>query len=325
MTPLEDARRLGRSVRIPLFLTLIAAVVALLAAPATAAASPADRSVYEPVAWSNGMVLCEFNGSVPEVVVSALASDDTGLALAAGSIAEVSALGVDVAVANLSAADWTATNASNASVLALVYTADVTVTSPLALAVSLGSVRVAVEFALALPTGPAAASADSVAFQFLISSWPWQTLGDHLQLALPSWAAYSDNERLALGSAGGPLLTGVSASTGASLEVLYGATSAAVDPGTVLASTVSAVASVGGNNSSAALTVEFGSTDGPYSSLSYAGSVRVFVPTTIAGIPTIDLLLVGGAAALVSAVVALGTRRVRGRPSRLTYVEEEVP
>ena len=46
-------------------------------------------------------------------------------------------------------------------------------------------------------------------------------------------------------------------------------------------------------------------------------------PSEIAGIPTIDFVAVGAVGALISVLVAAGVRSVRGRPSDLTFVDEE--
>jgi hypothetical protein len=311
--------------RLPLLLAAVLAAVGLLTVAPTGAASPVVAPVYEPSSWTNGIVLCDFNGTMPVVAVSALSRAETGLAVEPATMTERSADGAAVASANLAGATWAATNESNASAYAVVYGANASVISASGPATPLGSVAVTVEFALALHAGTAASPVDSVAMNLLISSWPWQTTGDHLALTIPAWPAYADEEHLVFGGGGTSVVAGVSNSSGATFEQMSGAPSATADPGTAGAKSVPTTTTVAGGSSFAVLSVSFGSTAGSYSSLSYQGRLQVVLPATVAGIPTLDLLLVGGAAALVAVGVAVGTHRVRGRPSRLTYVEDEVP
>ncbi len=305
-----------------------AVAVALLILPLTATAAPASRLVYEPSSWTNGVVLCEFTPSTPEVAISALARDDSGVTSGAGTMTEVSILGTVLATSNMSDANWTVTNNSTADAYAALYTSTMSVFGPALPSTLLGFVHVSVEYVLPLVATNATTSTDTVTIYVDISGWPWQILGDHLAMTMASWPTYDSEEHLALGSSAGALLSGVSTANGAVQEQLFGSTTATADPGSPSAAVVAATPSVSGNSTGAVVAVDFGSNAGSFSSLGYSMNVHVLPPTalaSIAGIPPAYFAASGAAAVLVTGLVAVATQRVRARTSRLTYVDEKEP
>ncbi len=322
--PAERAR--GRCLR---FAWIPAIAMVLVILPLTSAAAPTARLVYEPSSWSNGVVLCEFAPSTAEVAVSALARDDSGLTAAAGTMTEYSILGTAMASANMSDATWTASNESNATAYAVQYTSTMSVLGPALPSTLLGTVQIGVEFVLPFAATNASPDVDTVAIHVSITGWPWQILGDHLEMSIASWPAYDTEEHLALGSSAGALLSGVSVATGAVQELLFGSTTATADPGSPSAAAVAATPSVSGNSTAATVAVDFGSSAGSYGSLDYSMGVDVLpplaAPSALAGIPPAYFAASGAAAVLVAGLVAVTAQRARSRTSRLTYVDEEEP
>ncbi len=320
-------RRSGRiGARFPrraaLTIASIVGLAVLFVVPAAAMAGvPATTWGATPPSWTNGRVLCVFSPSVPSVGVSALARPGTGLTVGLGSLVEVTADGSIVATANVSGATWTAENLSSEDAYDLSYTASASVVGPAA--ASEGTVSLQVQFVLPAYETEPTPSLDAVQVALSVLGWPWQAAADHLTLSLVVTPSFPSAEHLVLGAATGPLVAGTSRSSGATWEELYVSSSANATPlsgGTI---PVRATASVAGTSSAATVGVAFGTAAGAFTSLSYTAQVQVVFPSTIAGIPTLDLVAVGGAAAVLSLVLAAGVRRMRRRPSDLVYAEEE--
>lgn len=301
---------------------VLAGTLLLLLVPLASAAPSAAGWSDPPLSWSNGLVLCEFAPSSPTVAVSALARAGTGVSSTVGSISEAGASGALVSTSNLSSAGWTTTNLSTDSDYDLDYAAQAAVTKASTPYTVLGSVGVRVDFGLPMYAGLPSGSTDTVAVNLLISGWPWQATSDHLALTLTSWPSYAGEEHLLLGSSPGTLLSAVSTPGGVTFEQMSGSTSAVANPGSASPVNVAATPSASGNSSLATVSVTFGATAGGFSALSYSASVRVLFPASVAGIPILDLLAVGGIAALITILVASGARRMRARPSDLVYADE---
>lgn len=295
----------------------------LLIVPVAAATAPDTSWGIAPPSWSNGLVLCQFSGTAPVVGVSALAREQSGLSASIGSISEVSSAGAVRANATLSSADWAVTNFSNDDAYDLGYVAHAAVNGPAAPFPLLGSVDLRVDFVLPIYSGSPSGATDTVSIAILLSNWSWQGAGDHLVLALDASPSYATTEHLALGGSPGELVSGVATSGGATWEEISASTSAVADPTSPAPTSVSASPSVMGNSSHGVISVAFGSDAGEFAGLSYSTTVHVLFPTTIAGIPTVDIIAVTGVATLVAALTAVATRQVRRRPSDLTYVDEE--
>ena len=295
----------------------------LLLLPLASTTSAATAWDPAPKEWSNGVVLCEFMSSVPTVSVSALERAQTGLSATLGSVQEVNPSGQVVAIATASTANWSASNLSNDDEYDLSYSLLVPVTGPTPSAPSLGSAYLTVAYVLPAYQGSTNGSVDSVSVDVQVSAWPWQGVGDHLALTLQVWPSFTDEEHLVFGGPSADWLTSVSKSSGTALEQMDGSTSAIANPSSSNPTVIPASASVSGNASGAVVSVSFGSAAGAFSALNYSASVSVLFPSTIAGIPTVDLVAVGSVAALISVLVAAGVRTMRSRPSDLKYVDEE--
>ena len=314
-------RRSSPTIRIAL--TVAGALLLLLPLASTASAATAWDPT--PRSWTNGTVLCEFAPTAPTVSVSALSRAGTGLTVSALSLAEVGPTGMAVARSNLGTAAWTGANDSSTEAYDLAYSVTANVTSVGASTHTLGTVELRVDYVLPAYDDSGEGSVSSVAVDFQLAGWPWQSEGDHLVLTFGAVPSFLGEETIVLGASGGSLLTSVSDSSGAAFERMNGAPEANVTSSFGALTPVPATASVVGNGTAATIGVAIGSSAGAFSSLNYSASVEVLFPATIAGIPTVDLVAVGGVAALISGLVAVGVRRARGRPSDLTFVETEEP
>ena len=300
------------------FLLLGAAFV-----PATSAA-PAWNP--EPVSWTNGVVLCQFSASRPSVNVSALDLNGTGLTIGFGGIAELRPNGSIAATADFTNASWAFWNASTEDSYDLAFTAEVTVDSTAPTPARIGVADVRIDFVLPVHAGTAGGSLTTVTVGLSVSNWTWQGMGDSLEVRLPAAPAFPLAEHLAASTAPGWLLTSVSNSSGRSLAWLQPGSNALAQPASGVAVTVSATPTLALQSAaSGTVTVVFGPSAGAYRSLTYDTEVGIVLPSTIAGIPLADFVAVGAAAAASSLAIAAVARRIRARPSRLIYSDEEGP
>jgi hypothetical protein len=297
----------------------------LLLVPLASTASAAPSWDPAPTGWTNGFVMCEFSPTLPTVSVSAVERVQSGLSTTVASVAEVDPSGQTVAVATVSGSNWTATNVSNDDVYDLAYTLAAPVSAATGSEAPLGTASLSVDYVLPVYAGGTGGSVDTVQVDFEVSDWPWQSANDHLVLSFDAWPSFSTQERLDLTSSPGSLMTSVSARSGAALEQMGADAFGTANPASSHPVHVPAVASVSGNVSGATVAIAFSSSAGAFSTLNYSASVTVLFPATIAGIPTIDLVAVGAAAALISILVAVGVRKTRSRPSDLTFVDEKDP
>ncbi len=297
----------------------------LLLSPVASAATPTTSWGIAPSSWSNGIVLCQFSPGVPTVGVSALSRADTGMSATLGSISEVTAAGSLVATAALPSNSWAATNFSSDDAYDLGYTVHAPVTAPSAPFPVLGFADARVDFVLPIYAGSSSGPTDTVAIEIQVSNWSWQAAGDHLAVTLTLWPSFASEEHLLLGTSPGSLMSGVSTTSGSTFEQMSAATSAVANTGLPSATSIPATPSASGNSSLGTVAVTFGAGAGEFTSVSYTANVQVLFPATVAGIPTVDLVVVGGVATLVALLVAAGTRYARRRPSDLTYVDEEEP
>lgn len=300
-----------------------AALLVVSFAPVTAAS--ATWAPPDPLAWSNGIVLCEFSPVAPSVNVSAVSLSETGLTVNLGGMTEVRPDGSAVAVANLSNVAWQVANLSTDDAFDLAFIAtSVPLVAPTASAPVVGSVDLRVDFVLPAYASSPDVSTDVVSAVLTVSNWTWQAAGDHLAADLSSWVTYPGSERLTGPGAPSRMITGTSTGSQGDLQWMGFAPNATVVSPGGNSSTVSASPQLEGLTSGAAsVTVAFGASAGEFRSLVFVTQVGVILPTAIAGIPTVDFLAVAGAAAGTSLVVAVVAHRVRRRPSRLTYAEEE--
>lgn len=305
---------------------LVAGCLLLIVAPIAAAAAPFSAPstswATAPGSWSNGLVLCDFASNQPMVGVSALSRADTGLSSDLTSVSEVTPSGDLLANATLSSNGWSASNLSTEDTYDLDYSLHATVTGPLAPFATLGAVDLRVDYLLPIYAGSPSGPTDTVSVVVLISNWSWQAANDYLELAISAWPTYSDGEHLTLGSPPGSLVSSTLVASGETLEEMAGSETAVVNPNSTNPGTVAATPSPSGNSTLGTVSVVLGSALGEYSSVSYAASVHVLFPRTIAGIPTVDLVAVGGIAGTLTLLIAAVAHRLRGRPSDLTFVEE---
>ena len=317
--PLRRARRTGALVGAPLAFLVVAALV--LGSPgATASASwPSD-----PISWSNGLVLCQFNATSPSVAVSHNGVGGTGITVSLLSLAEITPEGSAAATADLADVTWSVANLSeDDAYYDLAYSAVAPTMGPTGGSSPIGSVELEVQFVLPYPGTPGE-TANEVSLWISAVNWSWQNAADHLELSFGAAPSFPASEHLNVTAAPGWLLASTYNDSGQVLEQMGANSSAEVVPSSGPTTTVAANVSLAVPSPAwAVVSVAFGSSAGTYSSLSYVARVGVVIPAQIAGIPVTDLAAVAASGALVCVGVAVVTRRVRRRPSKLIYVTEE--
>jgi hypothetical protein len=303
---------------IPAGIALAAFAVLLIAATALAS------SWYEPTGWTNGTVLCEFGSASPEVAVSALSVPESGISTWLVGLSELHANGSVAGTADLSGVSWSVENRSNDDAYVLAFTAEAPIERGSEPVGSGGSVELSLSFVLPAYDGSPLGPVDEVAVLFAENGWTWQGSGDHLVLALAAAPSFPTSSHVAASTESGWTLVGQSNATGAEQERLgFDARANVTEPN---GSTNSLAASTSLDlvaAQSATVAVSFATSAGEYANLSFDGRVGVVLPTTVAGIPLPELVAAVGAGGLVSLLVAVGARRVRRRPSRLVYADEE--
>jgi hypothetical protein len=307
--------RRPRSLRWASVLCFAAAIVAVLSvAPAEASWSGGSGPSYQ---WSNGNVLCIFNASLPSVTVSASGRADSGLVAGLGQITELAPNGAVVARAATSAVAWDPSINSSATTFVMSYSQTIPVSSASSPAQNLGSVLVALNFGL--PRSASTSLADQVSVALSITHWPWQnTTSDTLALILPLWPAVASSEHLVLASPNATRIDSVSSVSGQTLEYFQAGSWAQGPSGSSIS--VSALTTLSGGVASTILLLGPGA--GGATTLTYQATIGILPGTSVLGLPLYDYLLVAGSAGLVTLVIGLGTRQLRRRPSKLTYVEE---
>ncbi len=278
----------------------------------------------DPPHWTNGAVLCQFAASQPEVNVSALSLAGTGLMASLTGMQELRPNGSVAAVAHLAGVNWTVANLSGEYSYDLAYSTQATVLSPSTPASVVGSVDLGVEFVLAAYAGSPAGNTTSVAVELTVANWTWQGSGDRLQATFSMSPTDPASERLNPSTEGGWLLANVLNASGHALEEMGFAENATAQPLTGSQELVSATSTLTiSSPASAQVTVTFGGTAGLFRALAFSAQVAVVLPAAIAGIPAVDFLAVGGSAVAASLAIALFARRLRARPSRLIFADEE--
>ena len=305
-------------------ITVAATLLAVVALGAIASAASYGPHTTGPVSWTNGQVLCMFSPSTPSVAVSALHLAGSGLTISALTISEVAANGSTVATAHLAASSWNVSNRSSEDTYDLAYTLHAPLLGPSGASPTIGSADLEVDYLLPIYAGSPAASATTVEAVFTVANWTWQAEGDHLVMAVGAAASFPTAEHLNKTVSPGWLLVSASNASGAELDRLgLNATAAATGAGGSVEPVTTQSSLTLTNPAEAQVIVTFGATAGEFSSLTFVARVGVLLPASVAGIPLPELVAVAAAASLVSVGIAVMTRRVRQRPSKLMYVEED--
>lgn len=305
---------------------VLAGCLLLGAAGVAPAAASGSNWTPDAVAWTNGVVLCQFPGALPAVSVSSNDLNGTGLSLGITGMTELRPNGAPAAIANFSTAGWTVSNRSNDDVFDLAFTAVVPVVASPPTAGPLGTADLRIDFILPAYAESSSVSLNEVTVQVTVANWTWHGAGDYLAASYGAAPSFPVSEHLVAGSDSGWLLSSVQTSSNRTLEWMQPGASATAVPAGGASRNVSAAASLSlGSASSGSVTVDFGTAAGEYESLTYESQVGIVLPSTIAGIPLVDFAIVGGVAILASAAIAAVAARVRSRPSRIIYADEEGP
>jgi len=301
----------------------LTATLALLL-PTTSVVSATSYGYGNDVSWTNGVVLCDFAASMPEVAVSQLSLGGTGLTVSLLSLSEVSPSDHVVASADLSGLSWTVANRSTDEAFDLAYLVHAPLVTGSGSPTVVGSTNVTLQFVLPAYEGSPQGPTDAVNVVLTVANWTWQATGDHLAVSFGAAPAFPSVEHLSATSTPGWLLSSSSNSSGAILERVGANSSATVTSGAASPSVVGANATLAISSPEwATVGVSFGAFSGTITSLTYTARIGVVLPATVAGVPLSELAAAGVAGVAVSLVVALATRRIRRRPSKLIYVTEE--
>ena len=323
MTEPSSRPNLSRRLRSSRFLggVAVAAVALLAVLPVSGAVAPGAAWSSTPTSWTNGLVLCLFSPASPTVAVSALAVNGSGLSLGLVGMEELRPNGSMAAVTDLSSAAWNVTNRSSEDAYDLAYQTTVPLVAQAGATTSVGSADLGVEYLLPAYDHSPAGALDTVTVHVTVSNWTWQGAGDSFVATLAAWPSFSTAEHLGATTQSGWLLTSSSNRSGAVLERMGVEMNASATPSTGPATNVTAapLATVGG--SFAEVQVGFGDAGG-FHSLQFQAQVGIVLPSTVAGIPTSELLTAAGVGVLASVLVAVSARWVRRRPSDLIYMEE---
>jgi len=304
-------------------LVLALAGLGLAAVLPTAAAAHYPPRADAGVSWTNGQVLCDFGATSPSVQVSPLASHDAGMTLGSMNLDEMAPSGSVVASAALAGVVWNVSNRSTDDAYDLAYSAHVPVVAAGTAGPAVGSVDLRVDFVLPSYQGSTSGPTNVVTVAFSMANWSWQAAGDHLLLGFAASATSPTEEHLTPMTATGWLLASNSNRTGSEFERL-----GLNGTGSMSNSTASGVPVVADGSVSfpsaelAAVTVAFSDEAGTFRAMTYDVEIEVTLPTTVAGIPLVDLLAVGSAGVIVSVGIAAASRRLRRAPSTLIYAEE---
>jgi len=275
-------------------------------------------------AWSNGVVLCVFEPSAPEVAVSASNLANSGISVGITSVEEVSATGAVTGITPSDGMSWTVTNRTSSLWYDESYSAAVRVAPPASATATLGTVDLRVDFLLPITyVEGVTENLSAVTMQLSVSGWPWQASEDHLVVNLGLSPAFPGTEHFAAPTPNGSVVASVSNQSGRSLEYFAPGIEAVAQAttGPAQSTPVAPTWTLGAAGASLALAV--GTSVAEFQTLNYTAHVGVFLPATVAGLPLSDYVVVGGVAALVVIVVGFGLRRARRSPSDLVYVEEE--
>jgi hypothetical protein len=315
--PSPPAQRVG-----PGLIGAVLAVIAVLTLSTPfAAASPRAAWGAHPIAWTNGAVLCEFAPTAPNVAVSALGRNDSGMSVAVASVAEMRPNGSIAASTSLAGLTWSVTNVSSEDDYELAFAMDAPLWSG---STQVGTADIALNYSLPAYQSLPGDASNLVTIQGSIANWTWQAAGDSLVLSLSISPAESSQEHLAFDDVPGWLMASDSNATGQSneamgLEPTANTTSPTGTVGSIAVESSMRLASA--TNASVALTFPTGVAGAE--SIQFGGYIGVTLPATIAGIPVAELVEVTGAGAAVSLVLAGLVYRIRHAPSDLVYVEEE--
>ncbi len=321
-TPSVSSRR-GRGLAAVSIAALLLAVVLVLFArvPGSAATPRATAGVVVAGAWSNGALNATFSGTFPSATVDLPNGTPSGLSVTITGVNEISPNGTPVRWADLSDAQWTITNASNATVWAVEYSAPLSLGPNEQGGVSASAnTTMAVSFALAGSNDPANRS--YVAISYTLDDWSWTNPADLLAFNFTLAATTPATEHLfdAAPNSGGEI-DAVSNSTGSVSEYFQGASTATGSNSSSGTQYLSAEPTVQSSTESVALALRFVGLSN-YSTLAYSARLGVSLsapisvpPAMVLGqIPPYQYILVGFGAVGASVVAAVAIFRARRRP-----------
>ena len=281
-------------------------------------------SVGDALSWSNGVVMCQFTPSSPSVAISNANVNGTGVTVAMLSLSEAAANQSVVAVADLQGLSWNRADWSTDDAFDMGYTLHAPLVAPSGSTAAVGSVDLTIQFELPAYQGSPRGPTDAVNVLFTVTNWTWQSAGDHLALTFAAAPSFPRSEHLNATSAPGWLLSSTSNNSGAVIEQVGVNSSATATTGSGPTTPVGASSSLTiASPRWATVAVTFGANAGAFTSLAYSARVGIVLPETVAGIPLSELAAVGAAGVLVSLAIAVAARRVRRKPSKLIYVNEE--
>jgi hypothetical protein len=270
--------------------------------------------------WSNGVFAATFATDRPAATIAPMGADPGyGLYAGVASVAELSANGSAIAIADLTRAAWTVDNATTSIGMTMTYATNATVRAN-GSGAPVGASDMVVSFTAGAAAPPTARDAGTLSFSVALTDWPWQGSGDSLMMSLPLWPSDPATEYLADGATPGTMDC-MENSSHRSVEYFAWDPTAIVGETGPATTSVAASATVIGGSSAAAVQIHFASSAGAFRSLVYEPRIGL---SQLPGSPPLPLadyaLIAGGLAALTVGLAAL-MLRVGRRPPRLLGAE----
>ncbi len=272
------------------------------------------------VSWTNGVVLCQFPSTGVGVSVSALNLSGSGLSVEPSFIEEAAPSGSIVAEAQISASNWTNSNVSTANLYDELFLANVSIL-PGHGGLPLGVGVVGISYLLSGYPEDSLASRSLVYLVWTVANWSWQGPGDRLVLGFSAGPTFPANETLVPGTSTDSPFSSRSVATGATREFLELAGSANVSDAGGNQSVVPTESQTVLGAANASVMVSLGSAAGEFHSMMYTVTIGIPFPSSVAQLPLSDYLMVVGGGSAVAIAAAVGSARLRRRPSSLEFVE----
>ncbi len=304
-------------------LLLVAVLVLFVRVPGAAATPHATAGATVAGVWSNGALNATFSSTFPSATVDLPNGTPSGLSVTITGVSEISPNGTPVRWADLLDAQWTVTNASNATVWAVQYSAPLSLGSNEQGGGSASATTtMAVSFALALAGSNGSANRSYVSTSYALDGWSWTNPADLLAFNFTLAATTPGTEHLFNPATDlRSEIDAVSNSSGSVSEYFEWASTATGSNSTSGTQYLSAEPSVQPSTESVALALRFVGLSN-YSTLAYSARLGVSLsapisvpPAVVLGqIPPYQYVLVGLGAVGASVVAAVAISRARRRP-----------
>ena len=316
----RGSTRIGPAAFAPAIVVATVAIVLLATSPAWAAgaAGPQGRWTGNGT-WTNGLLVATAAPSTPGVTVAPASSADTyGMAFGIVGVSEALPNGTPAGSADMPHAQWGVLNRTTSSHFEIVYFATVRVIA--ANGSTQGWTFAAVDFTASGAGIARDPASTAITVNVSVSSWPWKTQADSLELSVPLWPRNSQENYLA----SIPNVDRISCNSNATTAPLeyFAWDSYAVATGPA-GQTTTLVTSAVATASSAFATVHVSIPNPPQpnSTIRYGGVLGLWEHAPPPPVPLYVLAIGSAAAVIAGSLLALVMRSVWKRAPSLQWVE----